>query len=101
MLYHGRVDRCTGALDLVEAFAELLKESAIRPQMYIESKSTACTVYASQIDFQFGDADKLKAALQRFHRSEATRINGGFLLAEVFLASSANQGIFDKSASSM
>jgi len=33
LLYHGRVDRRKGALDLVEAFAELIKEGAIRPQL--------------------------------------------------------------------
>ena len=33
LLYHGRVDRRKGALDLVEAFAELLKETAIKPQL--------------------------------------------------------------------
>jgi glycosyltransferase involved in cell wall biosynthesis len=32
-LYHGRVDRRKGALDLVEAFAELLKEIEMRPQL--------------------------------------------------------------------
>ena len=33
LLYHGRVDRRKGALDLVEAFAELLKEIEAKPQL--------------------------------------------------------------------
>jgi glycosyltransferase involved in cell wall biosynthesis len=33
LLYHGRVDRRKGALDLVEAFAELLKEIDVKPQL--------------------------------------------------------------------
>ncbi len=33
ILYHGRVDRRKGALDLLEAFAELLKETAAEPQL--------------------------------------------------------------------
>ncbi len=33
LLYHGRVDRRKGALDLVEAFADLLKESVIKPKL--------------------------------------------------------------------
>jgi len=78
-----------------------LSEMPLDISLYFELKSAACAAYASQIDFQFGGADKLKAALQRFHHSEAKRINGDFPLAEVFLASSANQGIFDKGASSM
>ena len=33
LLYHGRVDRRKGALDLVEAFAELLEEIEAQPQL--------------------------------------------------------------------
>jgi glycogen(starch) synthase len=33
LLYHGRVDRRKGALDLIEAFAELLKEINVKPQL--------------------------------------------------------------------
>ncbi len=33
LLYHGRVDRRKGALDLIEAFAELLKEIETKPQL--------------------------------------------------------------------
>ena len=33
ILYHGRVDRRKGALDLLEAFAELLKEIEIKPRL--------------------------------------------------------------------
>ena len=33
ILYHGRVDRRKGALDLLEAFAAFLQETAIRPQL--------------------------------------------------------------------
>lgn len=78
-----------------------LSEMPFDISLYFEQKSAACAAYASQINFQFGGADKLEAVLQQLHRSEATRINGVFPLAEVFLASSANQDIFDKSASSM
>ncbi len=73
-----------------------LSEMPLDISPYLERKITACAAYASQINFQFGGADKLMNALQRFHHSEATRINGGLPLAEVFLTSSANQDIFDK-----
>ena len=33
ILYHGRVDRRKGALDLLEAFAELVKEIEVKPQL--------------------------------------------------------------------
>jgi glycosyltransferase involved in cell wall biosynthesis len=33
LLYHGRVDRRKGALDLIEAFVELLKEIEMKPQL--------------------------------------------------------------------
>ena len=33
ILYHGRVDRRKGALDLLEAFAELVKETSVKPRL--------------------------------------------------------------------
>jgi len=66
-----------------------LSEMPLDISLYFERKIVACAAYASQIDFQFGGADKLKVALRQFHCSEATRVNGDFSLAEVFLASSA------------
>lgn len=35
LLYHGRVDRRKGALDLIEAFAELLPELNVKPQLLV------------------------------------------------------------------
>jgi LmbE family N-acetylglucosaminyl deacetylase len=73
-----------------------LAETALDISSYLECKIAACAAYASQINFQFGGADELKETLRRFHRAEATRVNGGFAAAEVFLAPPAVQAIFDK-----
>jgi LmbE family N-acetylglucosaminyl deacetylase len=44
-----------------------LPEMPIDISPYLERKIAACAAYASQINFQFGGADKLSDALQRFH----------------------------------
>lgn len=78
-----------------------LSEISLDVAPYLESKITACAAYTSQINFQFGGADRLKTALYDFHRLEAKRGNSGFSAAEIFLASSAARHIFDKSARSI
>ncbi len=67
---------------------------------FLERKIAACAAYASQINFQFGGADQLKTGLEKFHRSEAERVNGGFSAAEVFLASFSHSNFLAEGAGS-
>ena len=78
-----------------------LSEMPLDITPYLECKIAACAAYGSQINFQFGGADKLKTVLQQFHRSEAKRFDDGFAAAEVFLASSSHSDFAVKSASSI
>jgi LmbE family N-acetylglucosaminyl deacetylase len=73
-----------------------LSEMPLDVSPYLERKIAACAAYASQIDFQFGGADKLKEVLRRFHQAEGARSGSSFHVAEVFLASAVNAAIFDK-----
>lgn len=55
---------------------------------YLEQKIRACAAYRSQINFQFGGAEKLKTELREFHRNEAARLKTNFSAIEVFLSES-------------
>ena len=59
-------------------------EIALDISLFLTTKIAACAAYASQINFQFGGADDLAAALQSFHRAEAERFDHNFSAAEVF-----------------
>lgn len=56
---------------------------AIEP--HLERKISACLAYESQIDFQFGGAERLKLQLETFHRSEAKRLGVSSTAVEIFL----------------
>ena len=70
--------RPAGLLDT----ADLTQRRVVLPEETLARKVTACCRYASQIGFQFGGPDGVRAKLTEFHRAEA----GGNGYAETFLA---------------
>lgn len=62
-----------------------LIETASDVSQTIEQKIAGCAVYTTQINFQFGGAEKLKVDLQGFHQAEARRTGRNLTHAEVFL----------------
>lgn len=53
-------------------------------ESYLEQKIRACAAYRSQINFQFGGAEKLEIRLREFHRNEAVCLSVSSAAVEVY-----------------
>ncbi len=74
--------------------SDLLPENLTEKAAAISAEALAkkiegCAAYASQIDFQFGGAQKLAETLREFHRREAVRSDLAVEFAENFLTNAA------------
>lgn len=57
---------------------------------YLPQKIAACAAYQSQINFQFGSVEQLRATLENFHRAEAQKSAQRFSAAAEILSSAVN-----------